>query len=85
MKKTMTARLSVSSHRNGVSGNEGNRASKTCGIVSPTMMQNAIMPPKALQKFCQHICSRTRGKPVFFPHPLFHSQSPLCNAYSYQA
>ena len=50
IKMTMTARRSVRSHKNGVLGNDGNSAARTCGIVSPTIMQNAIMPPKALAK-----------------------------------
>lgn len=29
---------------------EGKNPTMTCGIVSPTIMQNAIMPPKALRK-----------------------------------
>ena len=48
MKMTMTARLLVKSHRKGTFGREGNNAVRTCGMLSPTMMQNATMPPKAL-------------------------------------
>ena len=48
MKMMMTARLFVKSQRKGVFGNEGNKAARTCGIVSPTIMQKAIIPPKAL-------------------------------------
>jgi len=47
-KSIMTARLSVSSHKKGVEGREGNIAAKTWGIESPTIMQNATIPPKAL-------------------------------------
>jgi hypothetical protein len=43
------ARLLASSHRNGMSLSEGNIASMTLGIVSPTMTQKATMPPNALQ------------------------------------
>lgn len=46
----MTACLLVKSHRKGVSGKVGKAAAMTCGMVSPTMMQNAIMPPKALNE-----------------------------------
>ena len=46
----MTARLSVKSRRKGVFGNEGKSALMTCGILSPTMIQNANMPPKALDR-----------------------------------
>ena len=48
MKIMMIARLSVRSHKNGVLGKLGNTAAVTWGIVSPTMMQNATMPPNAL-------------------------------------
>ena len=51
MKKIMTARLFVKSHRNGVSGNEGKSALMTWGMLSPTMIQKAIIPPKALNQF----------------------------------
>lgn len=44
----MTARLSVKSHKKGVLGNAGKSALMTWGILSPTMIQKAIMPPKAL-------------------------------------
>ena len=44
----MIARLFVNSHRNGVPGRDGNMAAMTLGIVSPRMIQNANMPPKAL-------------------------------------
>ena len=44
----MTARLFVNSHKNGVPGKEGNMAAMTLGIVSPRIIQNANMPPKAL-------------------------------------
>ena len=49
MSRIMTARRFVKSHRNGMLANEGKRASRTFGMVSPTMTQNATMPPKALQ------------------------------------
>ena len=49
MKITITARISASNHRKWVFGNEGNNAIITWGMVSPTMMQNATMPPKALK------------------------------------
>ena len=45
----MIARLFVNSHRNGVPGSDGNMAAVTLGIVSPRMIQNANMPPKALE------------------------------------
>jgi len=47
---TMTARLFVKSQRKGMSEREGKMAAITWGIVSPTMMQNAIMPPNALER-----------------------------------
>jgi hypothetical protein len=46
-KRTMIARLSVRSQRKDISRSEGNKELKTCGIVSPIIIQNAIMPPKA--------------------------------------
>lgn len=49
MKITIMALLSVRSQRNGVSGNDGTKAVMTCGMLSPTMMQNATMPPNALK------------------------------------
>lgn len=48
MSRIMIARLLVSSHRNDMSASEGNRESRTLGMVSPMMTQNATMPPKAL-------------------------------------
>jgi hypothetical protein len=48
IKTIMTALLLVSSHRNDISDNEGNKESKTLGIVSPTITQKATMPPNAL-------------------------------------
>lgn len=44
----MTACLLVNSHRNGIDRKEGKAAASTCGIVSPIIIQKAIMPPKAL-------------------------------------
>ena len=48
MNMTITARLFVKSQRKGMSLRDGNMAAITCGMVSPTMIQNAIMPPNAL-------------------------------------
>ena len=48
MKRTITARRSVNNQRKGVVGREGKSAARTCGMVSPTIMQNAIIPPNAL-------------------------------------
>ena len=48
----MIARLFVNSHRNGVLGRDGNMAAMTLGKVSPRMIQNANMPPKALVVPC---------------------------------
>ena len=48
MKMTITACRLVKSQRKGMVRKEGKAAASTCGIVSPTMIQNAIMPPKAL-------------------------------------
>lgn len=45
---TMTACLFARSHKKGADGRDGKMAVMTCGMVSPTMMQKAIMPPKAL-------------------------------------
>ena len=47
MKSTIIARLSVSSHKNFMCCRLGNKAVITCGMVSPTIMQNATMPPNA--------------------------------------
>jgi hypothetical protein len=51
MNKTIMALRSASSQRNGMSSSEGNNAAMTCGIVSPIIMQNASIPPNALD--CQ--------------------------------
>lgn len=48
MKITIVAFLFARSHKKGVDGRDGKMAVMTCGMVSPTMMQKAIMPPKAL-------------------------------------
>jgi len=48
MSRIMMARRSVRSQRKDMSEREGNRASMTLGIVSPTMTQKATMPPNAL-------------------------------------
>ena len=45
----MTALLFVKAERTGMWDKEGKRAARTCGIVSPTITQNAIIPPKALE------------------------------------
>lgn len=45
---TITARRSVRSHKNDMFSRDGKSAFMTCGIVSPIMMQNAIIPPNAL-------------------------------------
>jgi hypothetical protein len=42
------ARRSVRSQTKDISDREGNKASMTLGIVSPTMTQKATMPPNAL-------------------------------------
>lgn len=52
MKMIITACLFVRSQRKGVCVNEGKAAAMTCGIVSPTMIQKANMPPKALGVTC---------------------------------
>lgn len=52
MKMMITACLLVRSQRKGVSFKEGKAAAMTCGIVSPTMIQKANMPPKALEVKC---------------------------------
>jgi hypothetical protein len=65
------ARLLVSSQRNGISLSEGNSASMTLGIVSPTMTQKANMPPNALQD----ISIRPQM------HAVLHIQQPLCQRY----
>lgn len=48
MRSIMTARRLVRSQRKDMSANDGNKASITLGIVSPTMTQNATIPPNAL-------------------------------------
>lgn len=50
MKIIMTAFLSVKSHRKGILVKEGKAAAMTCGMVSPTMIQKATMPPNALDE-----------------------------------
>ena len=50
MKIMITACLLVNSQRKGMDRNEGKAAASTCGMVSPTIIQNAIMPPKALRR-----------------------------------
>ncbi len=50
MKIMMTACLFVKSQRNGVLDKDGKAAAMTCGMVSPTMIQKANMPPKALSE-----------------------------------
>ena len=47
MKTAMAMRRSVSSPTTGTSGRPGHTATKTCGMVSPTMTPNATMPPNA--------------------------------------
>ena len=49
MKIAITDFLFVKIERTGTSDNEGKRAARTCGIVSPTMTQKATIPPKALK------------------------------------
>ena len=44
----ITARLSVRTQRKLESRSEGKKPTMTCGIVSPTITQKAIMPPNAL-------------------------------------
>ncbi len=48
MKMIITARRLVKSQRNDMSDKAGNIAAMTCGIVSPTTMQKASIPPNAL-------------------------------------
>lgn len=57
-KSTMIARLSVSSQRMGISYREGKVAAKTCGMVSPIMMQKATMPPKAKAHWATEMAMR---------------------------
>lgn len=47
MNSTMMALLSVSSQRKWVFSRPGNKEAMTCGMVSPTIMQKATMPPNA--------------------------------------
>jgi hypothetical protein len=68
MSRIMTARRFVRSHRNESSESDGKRESMTTGIVSPTMTQNATMPPKALS------CVSLGGQWPF----LMDVQQPLC-------
>ena len=44
---TMTALRFVKRLRTGIFSKFGHTAAKTCGIVSPTMIPNATMPPNA--------------------------------------
>lgn len=48
MNRIMTALRSVSSQRNDISDRDGKKESMTLGMVSPTITQNATMPPNAL-------------------------------------
>ena len=48
MKMTMTKRRSENSQSTGVSERCGKIAVKTCGMLSPTITQNATIPPNAL-------------------------------------
>ena len=50
----ITARRFVRSHKNDIFSNEGNKAFMTCGMVSPIMIQKAIMPPNALESISRH-------------------------------
>lgn len=61
MKIIMTAFLFVKSHKKGVLVKEGKAAAMTCGMVSPTMIQKATMPPNALNKACQQLHSGNRS------------------------
>jgi hypothetical protein len=74
MRRIMTARRSVRSHRNDVSDRDGNNASMTFGIVSPTMTQKATMPPNALESVSAY---SIRATPC-------HIQHPLCQRYGHQ-
>jgi hypothetical protein len=71
----MTALLLASSHNTGISVIFGMTAVMTCGIESPMMMQNAIMPPKAL--------SSISDKPPATTEVTCNLQGPLCNLYSF--
>lgn len=48
MSTMMMARRFVNSQRKDISASEGKRASRTRGIVSPTMTEKATIPPNAL-------------------------------------
>lgn len=61
------ARRLVRSHKNDMSDREGNKASSTLGMVSPTMTQNATIPPKAL--YDQHL-PRCPLHPLYVQYPL---------------
>lgn len=65
----ITARRFVRSHKNGISDREGNRASSTVGIVSPTMTQKATIPPNALHN--QHLPVH-KDYPMYVQYPLRH-------------
>lgn len=58
MKTIMTALRFVKSHRKGVLGKEGKAAAITCGMVSPTMIQKATMPPNALNESLSAVIRR---------------------------
>jgi hypothetical protein len=63
MKMTVQPRRFVRSHRKDMSDREGNRASRTRGMVSPTMTQKATMPPNALRyvNVDLFVCPKTRS------------------------
>ena len=84
MKITMIARLLVRSQRKGVFDREGNKAIMTLGIVSPTMMQKAIMPPKALfAKSEKRLVPRLiRTKPIELPETYIQREIDACGEHT---
>lgn len=62
MNITITALLSASMPRNGMSLSPGHIACKTCGIVSPTTTPNATIPPNANSH-----CARDMATSPLFP------------------
>ena len=63
------ARRSVRSQRKDMSSKEGKSAEMTVGIVSPTIMQNATMPPNAL-----HLSVSNQSEHLY----IFHTYNAHC-------
>ena len=81
MKRIIMARRSVSNQKKDLVFSSGKKPATTLGIVSPTIMQKATMPPKALRTVSVSVL-RVRRSVCPVSNYL---QSPLCDRYGYQA